>query len=113
MRSICNEIAKKYGGTVEFIWNMSTGAVHNDENIVERFEETVRNSGLNVQAIPQRMSSEDFGWYLEKVPGMIFRFGTRNEKLGCTSLAHRNDFCIDESGIQLAIRAFCNYVMSL
>lgn len=35
---ICNEIAKRYGGTVEIIWNMSTGAVHNDEEIVESFE---------------------------------------------------------------------------
>ena len=112
VRCICNEIAKRYGGTVEFVWDMSTGAVHNDKKIVERFEETSENSGLNVCDLPQRMSSEDFGWYLEKVPGMIFRFGTRNEKLGCTALAHRNDFKIDEEGIKSAIEAFCAYVMN-
>ena len=112
VRSICNEIAKNYGGTVEFVWNMSTGAVHNDENIVERFEKTVRNSGLNVLNMPQRMSSEDFGWYLEKIPGMIFRFGTRNEEIGCTALAHRNDFCMDEEGMKTAIQAFCEYSMN-
>ncbi len=112
VRSICNEIAERYGGTVEFVWNMSTGAVHNDEKIVERFEKTVRNSGLDVQDMPQRMSSEDFGWYLGKAPGMIFRFGTRNEELGCTALAHRNDFCIDEKGMKTAIQAFCAYIMN-
>lgn len=109
---ICNNIARKYGGSVEINWNMSTGAVHNDKTIVEKFEKTVRNSGLNLQNMPQRMSSEDFGWYLEKVPGMIFRFGTRNEKLGCTAPAHSNDFCIDEEGMKTAIQAFCTYIMN-
>ena len=104
-------VLKRDGGTVEFVWNMSTGAVHNDKKIVKRFEETVRNSCLNVQDMPQRMSSEDFGWYLTKIPGMIFRFGTRNEKLGCTALAHRNDFCIDEEGMKAAIQAFCDYIL--
>ncbi|MBQ7037091.1 MAG: amidohydrolase [Clostridia bacterium] len=111
VRNICSEIANRYGGSVEIIWNMSTGPVHNDETITEKFKKTARNAGLNMQDMPQRMSSEDFGWYLEKVPGMIFRFGTRNEETGCTALAHRNDFCIDEEGMKIAIQAFCAYVM--
>ncbi len=113
VRNICDEIANRYGGSVEFVWNMSTGAVHNDEKITEKFEKIVRNSGLNVCEMPQEMISEDFGWYLTKIPGMIFRFGTRNEALGCTALAHRNDFCIDEDGMRIAIQAFCTYVMSI
>ena len=112
VRSICNEIASRYGGSVEVVWNMSTGAVYNDPAIVDTFVQTVKHAGLNVQSMPQRMSSEDFGWYLTKAPGMIFRFGTRNEKLGCTALAHRNDFCIDEEGMKAAILAFCTYVMN-
>lgn len=112
VRSICNEIASRYGGSVEVVWNMSTGAVYNDPAIVDTFVQIVKYAGLNVQSMPQRMSSEDFGWYLTKAPGMIFRFGTRNEKLGCTALAHRNDFCIDEEGMKAAILAFCTYVMN-
>ena len=112
VRSICNEIASRYGGSVEVVWNMSTGAVYNDPAIVDSFVQTAKNAGLNLQPMSQRMSSEDFGWYLTKAPGMIFRFGTRNEKLGCTALAHRNDFCIDEEGMKAAILAFCTYVMN-
>ena len=112
VRSICSDIATRYGGSVEVVWNMSTGAVYNDPAIVDTFVQTAKNAGLNLQPMPQRMSSEDFGWYLTKAPGMIFRFGTRNEKLGCTALAHRNDFCIDEEGMKAAIQAFCTYVMN-
>lgn len=112
VREICGEIANRYGGSAEINWNMSTGAVHNDEEITKVFEKAVRDAGLNVQNMPQRMSSEDFGWYLEKSKGMIFRFGTRNEELGCTALAHRNDFKIDEEGMKTAIEAFIAYVFS-
>lgn len=112
VRSICNEIATKYGGSVEIVWNMSTGAVYNDPTIVDTFVKTAKNVGLNTQSMPRKMSSEDFGWYLTKAPGMIFRFGTRNEKLGCTALTHRNDFCIDEEGMKSAIQVFCAYAMN-
>ena len=112
VRSICDDIAKKYGGSSEICWDMSTGPVHNNAELVENFEKKAKDAGLTLENMPQRMSSEDFGWYLEKAPGMIFRFGTRNEELGCTALAHRNDFKIDENGMKTAIQAFCSYVMN-
>lgn len=70
-------------------------------------------NGLQVEKVEQKMSSEDFGWYLTKSKGMLFWFGTRNEALGCTSLAHCNDFKIDENGMKTALEAFANYIFSL
>ncbi len=112
VRRICTEVAEAYGGNVEFDWNMSTGAVHNDENLTHNFKTIAQDSGIVAEDIVQRMSSEDFGWYLSKVPGIIFRFGTRNEEQGCTALAHRNDFKIDENGMKYAIMMFLSYVMN-
>lgn len=112
VRFLCNEIEAKYGGSTEIIWNMSTWSVHNDKNIVDDFISITESTDLPVRRIPQRMGSEDFGWYLTKAPGMIFRFGTRNEALGCTTVAHCNDFQIDESGMKAAIQAFCTYAMN-
>ena len=48
---------------------------------------------------------------MEKAPGFIFRFGTRNEETGCTAVAHTSEFCMDELGIRSAIRAFISYIM--
>ena len=112
VHNICEKIADEYGGSVEFVWDIAAGVVHNDEKLTEKFEKAAKNSNLTVQNVHQRMTGEDFGWYLEKVPGMMFRFGTRNEKLGCTALVHRNDFCLDEAGMKTAIQTFCAYVMS-
>lgn len=111
VRAICTEIAEARGGSVAFDWHMSTGPVINDEGLIQRFHAAMAADSVEVCDIPLRMSSEDFGWYLTKAPGMLFRFGTRNEAAGCTALAHCNDFCIDESGMKSAIRAFIAYIM--
>lgn len=111
IREICSEVCAKYGGRFELDWKMSAGTVHNDERLTEKFEQTMRGCGLDVIDMPQRMSSEDFCHYLNKASGMIFRFGTRDEKFGSTAFAHRCDFKIDERGMEYAIRAFCEYVL--
>jgi len=112
VKEICTESAKRYGGSVEIVWNMSVGPVYNDGKIVDFFEETVKNEGIAIQPTPQKMSSEDFGWYLTKAPGMLFRFGTGSGSDSDRTVAHNSDFCIDEKGMQSAIRAFCAYVMN-
>ena len=110
---ICNNIVTHYGGSVDINWNMSTYPVYNDLELTKQFESISKEAGLSVITMPQTMSSEDFAHYLTKSPGMIFRFGTRNENKGCTALVHRNDFCIDEKGMKSAIHAFCAYIMSI
>lgn len=112
-KEICNNIAENYGGKCEIIWNMSTGPVCNDPLVTERFINAVQKKSIHVENIEQRMSSEDFGWYLTKCPGMLFRFGTQDEKHNCITVAHNNDFCIDEEGMRTAIQVFCEYVTNL
>lgn len=111
-KEICASLAERFGGRCEINWNMSTGPVINDEGIVEKFKNIVSGENIMVEETERRMSSEDFGWYLTKSPGMLFRFGTRNEGLGCVSGLHNNDFKIDEDGMKSAIQAFCAYAMS-
>lgn len=111
VREICGEIAARYGGAVEYDWHVSTGSVYNDPALVQAFIRKCGQAELPVQEIPRRMSSEDFGWYLAKRPGLIFRFGTRNEAEGCTATAHCSDFKLDENGMRAPIAAFCAYVM--
>lgn len=112
VHEICDAVAASYGGKVEYDWHMSTGPVINDPELVRSFEQTVQRLGLPMCELPLKRSSEDLGWYLTKVPGFLFRFGIRNEATGCTAVAHRSDFCIDEEGMKNAIAAICEYIMS-
>lgn len=110
--SICSSVAKACGGRCEINWNMSVGSVHNDELISDSFANIVSEANLTTEPINQKMSSEDFGWYLTKAPGMLFRFGTANPSIGADKPAHRNDFIIDENGMKSAIKAFCLYAIN-
>ena len=112
VQEICEEIAANYGGRVEINWNMSTGPVINNKEVVDRIISAASKAEIPVEAIESRMSSEDFGWYLTKAPGALFRFGTRNEKKGCTTVAHNNDFLMDEDGMKYAIKTFCVCILN-
>ena len=112
VKAICSEIAGEMGGRAEVEWHVSAPAVINDEAVAERFRRAATAYGLTVTDLPLRMSSEDFSWYLSRCPGALFRFGTRNEALGCTTLVHRADFRIDESGMRAAAEAIVAFVLS-
>ena len=111
VEALCAEIARAASGSVEVDWHVSAHAVINDSGVVARFRHAAAASGLLLEELPFRMSSEDFSWYLTRVPGALFRFGTRNEALGCTALAHRPDCKIDEAGMRVAIEAFAAFVL--
>lgn len=111
VKSICDAVAREGGGKAEVRWVLSSPAVVNDEAVADAFRVAARSRALPLEEVPARMSSEDFSWYLTKVPGALFRFGTRNEALGCTTLAHHADFRIDESGMRAAIEAFTAFVL--
>lgn len=110
----CREIADRFGGTVEPNWYMSAPPVYNDPDLTAKFVASSEKAlPGKVVEMPLRKSTEDFSWFLLKKPGFIFRFGTRNEETGCTTLAHCNDFKIDESGMESAIEAFTAFVMNM
>jgi metal-dependent amidase/aminoacylase/carboxypeptidase family protein len=107
--NILRDIERKYGGSCELDWHVSTGPVHNDKNVALKLSLAISEADVKEVALPPRMSSEDFGWYLTKAPGMLFRFGTRNEEKGCTTVPHTADFKIDEYGMRYAIITFIEY----
>lgn len=112
-RIICQEVADSYGGSMELEWHISTGAVHNDEKMTQQVCRTVEAlDGIKLVQMPQKKSSEDFAWYLQKVPGVIFRFGSGNRAKGWTATAHRPDFRVDEEGMKAAILTFVNFALN-
>lgn len=109
---ICKSVSLSYGGKVEVDWNMSTGPVCNDGKTVKVFSKVAKDENFTVKELQSRMSSEDFGWYLTKVPGMLFRFGTKEKNCENPTVAHNSDFIMDENGMKNAIVMFCKYIMN-
>lgn len=53
--------------------------------------------------VEQSLGGEDFGWYLEDVPGSMFRLGTRTPG-GARFDLHQGDFEVDEQAIAYGAR---------
>jgi metal-dependent amidase/aminoacylase/carboxypeptidase family protein len=64
----------------------------------------------SVVPTPQSMGGEDFGWFLEKVPGAMVRLGTRTPG-GHTYDLHRPDFDVDERAVGLATRVLASIAL--
>ncbi len=110
LRDICSDVSKKFGGSINIVFDMSTGAVHNDPSLCDALEGRLKSMGIPVESLKREMCSEDFGWYMTKSKGLLFRFGTQNEKKGCTSPYHTSTFMIDEEGMKTAFISFVSYV---
>ncbi len=68
--------------------------------------ETVADQVLGENArtvVAQSLGGEDFGWYVEQVPGAMFRLGTRTPG-GATYDLHQGNLRIDERAIGIGAR---------
>ena len=54
----------------------------------------------NVVDLDRWFASEDFAWYLKRIPGTFYRLGTGNEVLGTTHGLHTPRFDIDEEALR-------------
>lgn len=107
---ICREAAETRGGTMKAQWFMSSPSLYNDEKLTAYIEKCVDKVATRF-AMPKRLSTEDFAWYTQKKPGSLFRLGTGNPAKGCTSVAHSNDFKIDEDAYPSAINTIVRMAM--
>ncbi|NKZ05791.1 amidohydrolase [Actinomadura latina] len=53
---------------------------------------------------PQSLGGEDFGWYLESIPGALARLGVRTPGSSGEYDLHRGDFDVDERCIAVGLR---------
>lgn len=110
--ALLEEICARFGGTVDIDWNTSAPPVINDSALAQRYLESARVvAGENCGATGVRMGSEDFAWYLTKVPGIATRLGTGNPEKGSTTTGHTNTYRIDEDAFENGILGLCQFVL--
>ncbi len=54
-------------------------------------------------AAPQSLGGEDFGWFLERIPGAMMRLGTRTSG-GATYDLHQGNLRVDERSVGIGAR---------
>lgn len=114
VQDIADGAARQMGGTARVTHHFEALPVVNDPALCRQMRRAVTDVlGAEFAVdMPEKMWSEDFSYYLEKVPGCFVGMGVRNEALGCTSALHSNDFKIDESGLINGCKTFVQFVMN-
>ena len=102
IREIAAALAQAHGGTAHFDTTRGEPVLENDPGMTTLIQEAAASvlgpDRVHVLARPS-MGSEDFAFYVNAVPGAMFRLGTRNEQQGHTHPVHSPEFGIDESAI--------------
>lgn len=106
MEDVDESIRRQCGVDVSVEISHASPAVNNDRKMTELLAAGATRS-LGVDAIDwidsSSMGSEDFSYYLDHVPGSMFRLGVAGEQVGRAPL-HTPQFDIDERALGVGIR---------
>ena len=99
-------VASPYGVRVRVDYTRGCPPVVNDAEAVRLLEEAAH--GLlgpgRVVEVEQSLGGEDFAWYLDKVPGALFRLGVRRPGDDVLRDLHQGTFDADEGAIGVGVR---------
>ena len=98
IRKISESIAEGMGGSCEVRIDKGYPALVNDEAVTERVSTYAKQylGPEKVTVLEQRMTAEDFAYYLQRIPGCFYRLGVSNQERGITSNLHTATFDVDE-----------------
>ena len=105
VRELVHEIVRPYGVTAHLDYQRGVPPVVNESLSNRLLAEAVTEVlGPDGQVMaPQSLGGEDFGWYLDQVPGAMMRLGTRTPG-GVTYDLHQGNLHIDERAIPIGAR---------
>ena len=105
VRQVVDEIVRPYGVAAEIDYQRGVPPVVNEpvsNRILAGAVHAVLGDHGQVVA-PQSLGAEDFGWYLDRVPGAMLRLGTRSPG-GPTYDLHQGNLRIDERAIGIGAK---------
>jgi amidohydrolase len=105
VRAAVADIVRPYGVRAEIDYQRGVPPVVNEpvsNRILARTVRFMLGDGAQVAA-PQSLGGEDFGWFLERVPGAMMRLGTRTPG-GATYDLHQGNLRVDERCVGIGAR---------
>lgn len=105
IESLASSTASAMGGSVDLEIRHGYPFLHNNEKI------TMESKKLAVQFLGEekvedmdiRMTAEDFAWFTQRIPGMMYRLGVGNPGSEQPYSLHSPQFIVDESALKTGI----------
>jgi amidohydrolase len=98
-------IASSMGGSCDVEVRKGYPVLHNHEALTRRSRDIAATflGEKRVEDMDIRMTAEDFAWFAQAVPGMMYRLGVRTPGSGQVHPLHTPGFWIDESAMETGI----------
>src|SRR5262245_33556132 len=106
MKDLVESIASAYGVTADLTYERSVPPAVNEASstqMIAAAADRVLGSDA-IAAAPQSLGGEDFAWYLESIPGSLFRLGTRPVGSVEEFDIHQPMFDVDEECIAVGVK---------
>ena len=114
IRQIVSHGAAAMGAECDIVYQKGVPAVVCANHVVDLIEQAATEElGADhvVTLATPSMGSEDFSRYLEKVPGAMFRIGTRNDDLASSRPLHNAGIVFDEQAITSGASVFAGLAL--
>ncbi len=112
IRKVCQNTADSWGATVDVKIDSKTIVLYNDPSLVKMLIPSLQNAAGNdqVQEMSWMTGAEDFSYFGEKTPAFFFNLGGMPKGMDPAKAPphHTPDFYIDDSGLDVGVKAFCN-----
>jgi amidohydrolase len=106
MKALLESVASAYDVKAELDYVRGVPPTVNEKTSVEMIRAAV-GSVLGEQGVTgtqQSLGGEDFGWYLESIPGALARLGVAAPGMAGAYDLHRGTFDVDERCIGIGVR---------
>jgi amidohydrolase len=114
LKTLVESVSSAYGVTPDLSYTRSVPPAVNDAvstAMIAAAADRVLGPDALVAA-PQSLGGEDFAWYLESVPGSLFRLGTRRPASGDEFDIHQPMFDVDERCIGVGVKVMSAIAMT-
>lgn len=110
VKTVCEDMRGEY--ELSFSNDPLPPAV-NDAHMYEAFVKSCEKVGGPGFCLPLEPSpgGEDFAYYEQRKPGLLFGLGLRNDEKGFNKPAHTCDWDVEESGMETGVRLFVQFVL--
>jgi len=104
------DIANSAGAKADVTIETGYPITYNDPKLTAEMAPTLKRMTPDVIEVNPTLGAEDFSFYQQKVPGLFFWLGTRPENETAEEAAsnHSPLFYVDESGLELGVRAMAH-----
>jgi len=114
LETLVRLVAEESGVTWSLGWSGDPlPSAHNDPALYEAFAASARKvvgDGRFKLLLPSP-GGEDFAYYEQYKPGLLFGLGMRNEAKGTVHPAHTKDWDIDEDALETGVKVFVQFVL--